>query len=226
MMDWSVHVATAGPASSPPLTEAELDVFVECLDTYSPSVTGSTGPEQAPSWSVQLAVTDVPTWEEAVQRVLSAAFQAAQKAGLPAWPVVKVEATRWDIFESEVDRPNYPELVGVTELAALCHVSRQRASSLARRSGFPDPLAELASGPVWDLRQVEQFLDGWTRQPGRPAKVQLIGMPGAAKSWTPSARRLAAKADRERTVSAKQPSRRAVSRSARNRSQERNKARP
>jgi hypothetical protein len=170
MMDWSVHVATAGPASSPPLTEDELDVFTVCLDTYSPAVTGSAAPEQPRGWSVQLAIEDAASAEDAAQRGTSAALQAAQKAGLPAWPVVKVEATRWDIFEAEVDRPNYPELVGVAELAELCRVSRQRASTLARHSSFPEPLAELASGPVWDLRVVERFVRDWPRRPGRPAK--------------------------------------------------------
>ena len=184
MMDWSVHVATAGPASSPPLTEAELDVFTMCLDTYSPAVTGSIAPEQPRGWSVQLTVEDTPTADDAVQHGTSAALRAARKAGLPAWPVVKVEATRWDIFESEVDRPNYPELVGVAELAELCGVTRQRASVLARSGGFPEPLAELASGPVWDLRTVEQFVREWPRKPGRPAKP---AMP-AQQSMAPAAR--------------------------------------
>src|SRR6266508_3740632 len=197
MMDWSVHVATAGPASSPPLTEAALAAFVELLDTYSPAVTGSSAPEQPRGWSVQLAVTDASTSDDAVQRGTSAAVQAARKAGLPAWPVVKVEATRWDIFESELDRPNYPELVGVAELAGLCGVTRQRASVLARSDGFPEPLAELAAGPVWDLRTVERFVREWPRKPGRPPKPTKP---------TPRSMAPAPRAARQKAVAAKRTS--------------------
>lgn len=43
------------------------------------------------------------------------------------------------------------ELVGVSELAGLLGVSRQRASVVAKEDDAPKPLAQLASGPVWNL---------------------------------------------------------------------------
>lgn len=170
-MDWSVYVEAAGPADAPPLAENALDLFAEHLSAYSPAVTGSVAPEQEPIWSAQLAVSeDLGDPVRAAQHAVDLVISAAGKAGLPSWPVVKVEVTEWERFDAELDEPNTPDLVGVAELAELCGVTRQRASVLARRRGFPEPLAELASGPVWDLRMVQRFVREWARKPGRPAK--------------------------------------------------------
>jgi hypothetical protein len=170
-MDWSVYVQAAGPSTDPPLDEAKVDRFATLLRTCSAAVTGAVAPEQERTWSVQLTITtpsDDPV--RAVQAAVDIVTGAAHQAGLPGWPVVKLEATEWERFDAELDEPNTPDLVGVAELAELCGVTRQRASVLARSGGFPEPLAELASGPVWDLRMVEQFVREWPRKPGRPAK--------------------------------------------------------
>jgi hypothetical protein len=47
------------------------------------------------------------------------------------------------------------ELVGVTEIADVLGVSRQRASQLASTKGFPEPLAKLACGQIWEREAVE-----------------------------------------------------------------------
>jgi hypothetical protein len=168
-MDWSVYVQAAGPANAPPVDEAAVERFAESLSTYSPAVTGAIAPEHERVWSAQLAVSDLDDPVRAAQVARDLVTTAARKAGLPAWPVVKLEVTEWERFDAELDEPNTPDLVGIAELAELVGVRRQRASVLARRSDFPKPLAELASGPVWDLRMVERFVRGWARKPGRPA---------------------------------------------------------
>ena len=56
-----------------------------------------------------------------------------------------------------------PPLAGVAEVAKMLGVSRQRVSQLAKTSGFPGPLADLAAGPVWDARDVEE----WAKRTGR-----------------------------------------------------------
>jgi hypothetical protein len=170
-MDWSVYVEAAGPADAPPLVEKALELFAEHLSVYSPAVSGAVAPEQERIWSAQLAVSDDhgdPA--AAAQHAVNLVISAARTAGLPSWPVVRIEVTDWERFDAELDEPNTPDLVGVAELAELCGVTRQRASVLARSGGFPEPLAELASGPVWDLRMVQRFVREWTRKPGRPAK--------------------------------------------------------
>ncbi|MGH2769000.1 MAG: hypothetical protein ACRDJF_00515 [Actinomycetota bacterium] len=82
-----------------------------------------------------------------------------------------------DELTREVDRPNFTPLVGVTELARILGVSRQRASELARSRTFPKPLANLASGPVWAEDAVRSFSKTWNRRPG-PKPVVAAG-PGS-----------------------------------------------
>lgn len=53
--------------------------------------------------------------------------------------------------------------MGVTEIAELLGVSRQRAGQLAATFGFPAPLARLAVGPIWRREDIEQ----WARDAGR-----------------------------------------------------------
>lgn len=61
-------------------------------------------------------------------------------------------------------------LLGLTEIAALLGVSRQRASQLATEyEDFPRPVAELASGRIWETAAIEAWAsDHPVRPPGRP----------------------------------------------------------
>lgn len=66
-------------------------------------------------------------------------------------------------------------LGGVTEVAELIGVSRQRFADLRARPDFPEPVAELASGPVWDIDAVRRWAEsGARRGPGRPAKDERV----------------------------------------------------
>ena len=49
-------------------------------------------------------------------------------------------------------------LVGLTEIARMLDVSRQRAHQLAQTDGFPRPTAELSSGRVWETADVEAWI--------------------------------------------------------------------
>lgn len=85
-------------------------------------------------------------------------------------------------------------LVGVREVGKLLGVSRQRADQLVRTKDFPDPIAELASGRIWERAAVVR----WARDTGRSvpwATVELEleqlpkGAPGSAANvyrdvWT------------------------------------------
>jgi hypothetical protein len=59
-----------------------------------------------------------------------------------------------------------PELVGLTEIARMLGVSRQRAGQLARSVGFPSPVADLAMGPVFVAHAVSEF----AREHGRTVR--------------------------------------------------------
>jgi hypothetical protein len=173
-MDYSVYVEAVGPQGAPPLSLERLADFGDRLSEVDgdlgPVVSGSVAREQQRLWSARVRIAGVRSIREAVVSGERLVVDAAQAAGLPAWPIVKLEAVEWERLGAELKQPPGPELVGIAELAELASVSRQRASILARRAGFPDPLATLAAGPVWDLYAVRRFLEGWTRQVGRPAK--------------------------------------------------------
>lgn len=64
-----------------------------------------------------------------------------------------------------------PELVGVTEAAALLGWDRRRVATYVDRGAFPRPVAELASGRVWRAADVEAFAaTRRTRRPRRPPR--------------------------------------------------------
>ena len=49
-------------------------------------------------------------------------------------------------------------LVGAHEIRDLLGVSRQRVYQLAKRSDFPEPVAELAQGKVWAPADLEAWI--------------------------------------------------------------------
>jgi prophage regulatory protein len=55
------------------------------------------------------------------------------------------------------------ELMGTSEIAELFGVTNQRVDQLARRPDFPDPVAVLAAGRIWNRAEVE----AWARRTGR-----------------------------------------------------------
>lgn len=58
---------------------------------------------------------------------------------------------------------------GVSEVADILRVSRQRVAKLRERNDFPDPIAEIAQGPIWDLDQIEAWRHSGLRlSSGRP----------------------------------------------------------
>ncbi len=58
------------------------------------------------------------------------------------------------------------QMGGVTEVAELLGVSKQRVAKLRERADFPTPLGELAQGPVWDLAVVASWNGSGLRQSG------------------------------------------------------------
>lgn len=142
-----------------------VEVYYEVLSENAPAL--AYGPTE---YSVQMAVAAFEP-VEALREAIAAEATAAKKAGLPEWPVVSVSVIEWNYFEMKLDDPTYPTVVGVSELADMLDVTRQRASELARSASFPTPFQELASGPVWLEPTVRRFVADWDRRPGRPRKA-------------------------------------------------------
>lgn len=83
--------------------------------------------------------------------------------------LLSVELVTEEEQERRLAEPARPELVGLSEIAELLEVSRQRASQLRSLPAFPAPVAELRSGPVWYRSDITRFEDSWERKAGRPA---------------------------------------------------------
>lgn len=49
------------------------------------------------------------------------------------------------------------KLAGITEIASMLGVSKQRAAQLGASDGFPKPLDRIAAGPVWRRSDVERW---------------------------------------------------------------------
>lgn len=59
------------------------------------------------------------------------------------------------------------DIGGTTEIAELLGVSRQRADTLCRSKGFPEPIGELAGRrKLWNLDAVRE----WATETGRTTK--------------------------------------------------------
>lgn len=97
---------------------------------------------------------------------------------LPSAEVVDFEAQTDDELDRQLALPNFPELAGPQELAAILGVSRQRFYEIAKMPGFPRPVVQLAGGPVWIAAGINHFRETWPRKPGRPRKELAATSPG------------------------------------------------
>jgi hypothetical protein len=77
--------------------------------------------------------------------------RAAERATMPDWDVVKVEAQTMESLDRELSGPD--PMVGAAEVGEILGVSRQRLHQLRGSGRSPEPASDLAAGPVW-LRKV------------------------------------------------------------------------
>ena len=66
--------------------------------------------------------------------------------------------------------PREIDLATLADFGRMAGVSRQRAWELSAREDFPKPAAVLGTGRVWRRRDLERWIEGWDRTPGRPPK--------------------------------------------------------
>ena len=108
-------------------------------------------------------------WTTVAQRAIALFEDACAKAGVSHGGIAHVEILTEEYVDRELEQE--PETyLGVSEVARVLGVSRQRVSELRRSEGFPVPIAELAAGPVWKGSSLRRFTDSWERRPGRPRK--------------------------------------------------------
>ncbi|MGH3343326.1 MAG: hypothetical protein ACRDPK_10670 [Carbonactinosporaceae bacterium] len=160
---WNVTVLAADEPDPRPGRRQRLDWLSALLEEYSPTLVHDVGYIGARLW-----VEASDSLAAVADAVASWTF-AAERAGIKQATPVRLSVVHEHELRRNPDVSGLPALVGVSEIAQMLSVSKARASELARRAvGFPSPVAELASGPVWTEPSVRAFLADWPRRPGRP----------------------------------------------------------
>lgn len=152
-----VEVITAGRLSE----DSAFDVL-EALIPYSGQISLASASNEVGA-SLTVEADSAAAAVTAASEVISTTFHDAEVVRLD----VMTEAVRSD----RNNHPVIPELVGFAEIADMAGVSRQRARTIAQRSDFPAAVVETAAGPLRVKAAVQHWLNGWTRQTGRPAAV-------------------------------------------------------
>lgn len=116
---------------------------------------------------------EAPDMTAAVLTAQTIALDLITKVGAKVVDVARLEVITPAEQEAGLARPLIPELIGLTEVAEILGVSKQRVAQLRDRPEFPEPVAELASGPVWTRPSLNHFIEGWSRKPGRPKKAPM-----------------------------------------------------
>ncbi len=181
-MGWMVELEVAGKGKAPEADD--LFAFGEVLDEVGGFDAAVTGSPETPSdgksrYGAALSL-DVTNARDAVSTALDGFTTAAAKAGFPDWPIASLVVKPDEELERELSEPNFPELLGVSELGDLLGVSRQRAWAISQRADFPVPVAVLSSGPVWALPNVRHFVNTWPRRAGRPRTSPSVGTRAAS----------------------------------------------
>lgn len=97
--------------------------------------------------------------------------QVAEKVEVPLGAFRALEVKTHEALERELNAPPQ-RYAGITEVAEILGVSKQRVSELRQSGRFPSPVAEIAAGPVWTVSSLDRFIDTWDRRPGRRAQVR------------------------------------------------------
>lgn len=164
MEGWTVTIDVAcQPGDIPP------DALGDLLDSMADYGAAASTSRDASRYSITFSFAAVDQ-SSAFHTGLELVHRYAEKVGLPDEPVVRIELATLAEHDAELAAPAFPALVGVSEIAKILGVSRQRAGAIARGSGFPRPVEELAAGPVWRRSDLGHFLRDWARRPGRPRK--------------------------------------------------------
>lgn len=159
MTEWSVGFEAAAHDDLVSVAVEQLWPLLEALGSHSPAVGGG-----GDRYDGQFTV-EAPDVASAMTKALRLWRKAAEAAGLPAWPIIHAEIQTAAEQERLLAEPQ-PELVGVSEIAAILGTTRNRAWQVTKKVDFPAPLAELAGGPVWALPVVARFLEQWPRRRG------------------------------------------------------------
>jgi predicted DNA-binding transcriptional regulator AlpA len=178
MREWTVYAeawAPAGNAGSLDVADSRVEDFVDALAGAS----GIVSVDQH-RWAATVTV-EAGTAGLAVEQGSALISSMAVQFRLPTWPVERIEAVEADRQDSGLQVSNFPDIVGMSEAASLLGISRQRVHELRKAGRFPEPMVELAAGPIWLRPAIEAFNERWDRRPGRP-KATMTASPSGHRN--------------------------------------------
>ena len=173
-MDWTVTIEAVGPAGS----EA---VGPDVGDSLAEALPNAVGHARANRYGASFEV-DAATVRQALDRALEAWARVIRQLWLPRWPLERLDVVTTAEHDRLLAEAARPEVVGLTEVSALLGVSRLRATELVRQEGFPRPVAELDTGPVWVLADVATFRQQWSDRARRP-REETVHIVRFADGW-------------------------------------------
>jgi len=159
MTEWSVRIELAGE-----FTEENAERITAALANSAPATGFSRG-----ELDVQFCV-EAGSAHDAVKKGVNLLMAALKRPSR----IVGVEVLSMEDLDRTIAESNAPDLVGVSELARLLKVSKQRISKISSAAEFPKPIAKLAAGPIWRKIAIARFTEGWERRPGRPRKAARV----------------------------------------------------
>lgn len=157
---WSIEVELGVSDVSDDIVEELHEHLADC----SPAV----GTAPSGNLSVRIFI-EASTARQAMDAALKEVTAAAKQTGVNH-AVAGIELVTEEELNRRLEEPSVPELVGVSEIAAMFGVGRQRAAQVVQREDFPPAVAHLKAGPVFLKWQVEAFEKRWDRRGGRPPK--------------------------------------------------------
>lgn len=144
--------------------EARIDEIVDALEGLSPAL--GFEHDDRPGYPVACSAT-VTLEDSSLRQAFAAAVKAVEAAtGARA---IAAEVLPTHEFDRRQEIPTIPDLVGLSEIARMADVSRQRAAQLTALEGFPPAVVTVGSGGGLRVKsQVDLWLRAWERKPGRP----------------------------------------------------------
>jgi hypothetical protein len=175
MTEWTAVVDWTYPLSP---NTAQVDEWMAKLDGLSAAIHDEPADDLARD-RVRCAAT-ISFEASSLRQATTEALRLVENAtGLKATGVSVLTSRE---FDRRLEEPQFPTLVGYTEIAKDLGVSRQRAREIATTAkGFPAVAVETANGPLYVKRQVDAFTKRWDRKVGRPS-VASMSTPASSPS--------------------------------------------
>lgn len=173
--DWSVSITASATPDSTRSVGDEVEEATSVIGALYE--VGASSPGASVSADGYLEATyalNASGAQKALADAIELWHQVSKRCAFDSWPVRAVKLVTPEAIHREYDRTGLPDLVGVSEVAEMLGVSKQRVSVMrSDESQFPRPLAELRSGPVWATAGIERYAANRAVRPGRPSRREL-----------------------------------------------------